>query len=128
MDSDDEAEAMLQTVKILRRLQHDHKSCFPFLGDLETAHILFNEGREQNHGLSIWADAMGYHGSGGYWVLEAQPRQWLLRKPTKKKTEAAREELKAEILAAEMGHLVARQYRKHRKDTVGFQATNILQY
>ena len=47
---------------------------------------------------------------GGYWVVEAQPRQWMLRKPSRQ-TEA-REELKAEILAAEMGHLVARPCRK----------------
>eukprot|EP00435_Cladocopium_sp_Y103_P043904 s1161_g12.t1 len=46
-----------------------------------------------------------FFAAGGYWVVEAQPRQWMLRKPgTSQKTlEAAREELKAEILAAEMG-------------------------
>lgn len=51
-----------------------------------------------------------FFAAGGYWVVEAQPRQWMLRKPTSQGTspgsqktlEAAREELKAEILAAEM--------------------------
>lgn len=51
-----------------------------------------------------------FFAAGGYWVVEAQPRQWMLRKLTSQGTspgsqktlEAAREELKAEILAAEM--------------------------
>lgn len=43
-----------------------------------------------------------FFAAGGYWVVDAQPRQWMLRKPSRGVTEA-REELKAEILAAEMG-------------------------
>lgn len=38
--------------------------------------------------------------SGGYWVVEAQPRQWMIRKPD---VSAGREQLKAEILVAEIG-------------------------
>ena len=40
--------------------------------------------------------------SGGYWVVEAQPRQWMIRKPD---VSAGREQLKAEILVAEIGGL-----------------------
>lgn len=45
--------------------------------------------------------------SGGYWVVEAQPRQWMIRKPD---VSAGREQLKAEILVAEMGGLAKRNW------------------
>lgn len=48
---------------------------------------------------------VAFHCSGGFWVVDAQPRQWLLRKPP---WAPGRDALKAEVRAAEMGLLDGR--------------------
>eukprot|EP00913_Durusdinium_trenchii_P034386 g32168.t2 len=63
---------------------------------------------EHGVGASQSADDDLFHGlcgtfffaAGGFWVVDAQPRQWLLRKPP---WAPGRDALKAEVRAAEMG-------------------------